>query len=304
ANQYSFTLPAFTPGTWVDYWIEASDQVSPLPNVTVTDTFRFIAGNYIKYDNGQVDFYGTVGPGGTSGVASAAVRVTLNGTADLVTMLIRNYDGTGNTTPTPPNAPMLIHVWNDVAGLPGTDMLTTPVYANAESTVANNMRFTRVDLRPYSSLLSGLSGDFHIGFSVPTGVTNILLTQPGTFNRTSVYDGISWFPATGSSGISDYHFRCITSEVITGVSEPKTAGIALYPNPSEGQLWLGLEGLEPGTANLWVMDLTGRMVYEGTLNISGNAQTELLDLSELPSGIYTLGIMSGDDRFTRKLVIR
>jgi hypothetical protein len=303
ANQYSFTLPAFTPGTWVNYWIEASDQVSPTPNVTVTDTFMFIAGNYIKYDNGQVDFYGTVGPAGTSGIQAAAVRVTLNGTADLVTMLIRNYDGTGNTTPTPPNAPMLIHVWNDVAGLPGTDMLTTAVYANAESTVANNMRFTRVDLRPYSSVLSGLSGDFHIGFSVPTGVTNLLMTQPGTFNRTSVSDGMQWFAATGTSGISDYHFRCITSEVITSVTEPKEAGIAVFPNPSEGRILVGLEGIQPGSARLVVTDLTGRIVYDEVLDISGSPQTESLDLSNLPAGIYTLGVISEDFRNTSKIVI-
>ncbi len=302
-DQYSFTMPSLNPGTWVDYWIEASDQVSPSPNITVTDTFRFISGNYIKYDNGQVDFYGTVGPGGTSGVQAAAVKVSLNGTADLVTMLIRNYDGTGNTPPTPANAPMLIHVWNDVAGLPGTDKIT-PFYANAESTVANNMRFTRIDLRSYSTQLSGLSGDFHIGFSVPTGVTNLLMTQPGTYNRTNVSDGVSWFPATGTSGNSDYHFRCITSAVITGVPEREGLEIALWPNPSDGQVWLGLEGFEPGQAQVKVFDLTGRTVYDASLRLSGAAQQERIDLQDLPNGIYTVSLHTGTASITRKLVIR
>lgn len=301
-DEYSFTLPALTAGTWVSYWIEAADQASPAPNMTVTDTFRFISGNYIKYDNGQVDFFGTVGPTGTSGVLSAAVQVTLNGTADLTTMLIRNYDGTGNATPTPPNAPMLVHVWTNVAGLPGTDIIT-PFFVDAESTVANNMRFTRIDLRPYASQLSGLSGDFFIGFSVPTGVTNLLMTQPGTFNRTFVNDGVSWFPASGSTGSSDYHFRCITTEVLVGMDEPAQAQIALYPNPSNGMVILGVEGFDPGNGSLQVYDLTGRLVYNDNIFIQGSAQQMQMDLQHLPAGVYTVKLQAQNQKLTRKLVL-
>lgn len=297
-NQYSFDIPTQAAGSMVNYWISSADQVSPTPNVSVTDTFRYIAGNYIAYDNGLIQYYGTVGPAATGGVLAAAVKVTLSGTADLKTILIRNYDGTGNSTPTPPNAPMLVHVWNAAGGLPTTDKIT-PVQAIPEATVANNSIFTRVDMRPYAAQLSGLSGDFFIGFSVPTGVTNLLMTQPGTFNRSYNYNGTAWSPAVGTNGNSDYHFRCITTAISTGTNENATASrMYIFPNPVETQAMLVLEGWKQGNYTVQLHDLTGRLISSNIINVNGDAETALIPMEHLGKGIY---LMTVSDHTTKKV---
>lgn len=205
-DEYTFTIPMQVPGAWVDYVIEATDA-SAGANIAVSDTGRYIAGNYVAYDNGIVDFYGTIGPASANpSPDGAAVRVTF-GNTDLVTLLIRNYTDINN-----PNDPMEVHVWADNAGVPGTDVIP-PFMVTPEATLNNTSAMTRIDLRGYSGVLTGLSGDYWIGYTNTTGVTNLTMTQPGLYNRSFSRDATTgtWSIAMGSNGNSDYHFRCITS---------------------------------------------------------------------------------------------
>lgn len=205
-NTYTFTIPMQVSGSWVDYVIEATDA-SASSNIAVSDTGRYIAGNYVSYDDGIVDFYGTIGP--TSANASpdgAAVRFSF-GSTDLVTILIRNY-----TDINTPCDPYELHIWNDNGGVPGTDLIT-PFIVTPESDLLHPEAWTRIDMRGYGGILSGLSGDYWIGFTNTTTSSNLLMSQPGVFNRSYDWDQAtnSWTIAAGSNGNSDYHFRCITT---------------------------------------------------------------------------------------------
>jgi hypothetical protein len=68
-----------------------------------------------------------------------------------------------------------------------------------------------IDLRPFAAQLSGLSGTYYIGFTVPTGIVNITMTEPGSFSRSYILVGTTWTLSEGSSGVADYHFRAVTS---------------------------------------------------------------------------------------------
>jgi len=201
-NTYKFVIPQQMAGAMVNYYFEAIDSAST-PNTEITDTFSFISGNYISYDNGQVDFVDSTGMG-----KAVAVRISLSGAANLEGILIRNY-----TDPNRPNDSMLVHIWNNVAGLPGTDLIT-PFKVMPMATLQNTSAITTIDLRPFATQLSNLTGDIYIGFSVPSGGVWCTITRPGTGNRSFKYNGTVWANATGTSGIVDFHFRAITSPYI------------------------------------------------------------------------------------------
>ncbi|MCF8298294.1 MAG: PKD domain-containing protein [Saprospiraceae bacterium] len=203
-NAYNFTVPAQSPGASVDYYIYAKDN-STAQNQISTDTFNYISGQYIGYDNANVDFVDSIYTG-----TGAAVRITLQGTTQLVTMLLRNYTDINR-----PNDSMLVHVWSSVGGMPGLDLITPfKVYPTANLQVTSPM--TVIDLRPYASSLSNLTGDIFIGYTVPSGVCWLNITQPGIASRSYNYSGSAWAAATGTSGSSDYHFRAITSGAAGG----------------------------------------------------------------------------------------
>lgn len=210
-NNYTFEIPTQSPGSWVNYWYTGTDN-APALNTIMSDTFSYIAGRYIGYDNGVVDFINSYGPNGLSGNDGAAVRMTLtngaNGVTNLVSALVRNYTDVNNL-----NDDMRFHVWEDDNGEPGANLIT-PITVTPEANFNFPDQITRVDLRPYASQLSNLSGDVFIGFTVPNssmpnGEVFVVQSTPGTANRTFSFDGTNWTQLT-----DDYHFRVVTSAVL------------------------------------------------------------------------------------------
>jgi len=203
-NDYEFTIPTQTPGAYVSYHIYAEDNYVTPNNIT-SPTYAYIAGNHIIQDNGVVDFYSALGPGSDSPtVTGTCVKIAL-GSTDLVGLLLRNYTDVDN-----PNDSMLVHVWNDNAGLPGTDVIT-PFMVKPSATLSNASAMTWIDLRPFAVQLTGISGTYYIGFTVPSGIVNITITEPGSFNRSYVLDGTTWSLSQGTGGFADNHFRAVTS---------------------------------------------------------------------------------------------
>ncbi len=213
-NTYTFTVPQYSAGTFINYFIHAVDSSSSF-NAISTDTFSYIAGNYIVYDNSQVDFVDSIGS--TSG---AAVRVTLPaGNQQIASLLIRNYTDVNR-----PNDSMLVHVWTSSGGLPGVDIIP-PVMVFPAATLTNTSAMTVVDLRADSVLLDSLSGDVFVGYTVPSGVAWAAITEPGAGGRSFILGSNGWTAATGSSGAIDFHFRTITQP---GYNPPPPPPVASF----------------------------------------------------------------------------
>ncbi len=290
-DDYSFEIPAQTAGAMVNYWINATDSVIPVPYTSETDTFRYIAGNYIAYDNAQIDFYTEIDPG--AGVEGASVRVSIGGTADLVSILIRNYYIDVITTP---NDDMEIHVWDDAAGLPGADLIAPFTVSSLASSI-DNSAMTPVDLRPYSATLSNLTGDIFIGFIIPVGKTAITITQPGSFGRSYVFDGIDWI----NDAASDYHLRAITTDILVGTEKIISDNIiAIYPNPCNSEFNFIIKGEDNEDVSIRIYDIVGKNVFYKEIN----STTGTLNISHLDKGIYIARIQKGDKFYQEKLIIQ
>lgn len=200
SDTFVFALPPLDPGAWVEYWIIATDS-SPQNNSATSETFSYIAGNYIKHDNGVVNFVASFSSSGFT--TGAANRVTISGMSTLTTALIRNYTDINN-----PNDSIEVHIWSDDNGNPGTDLID-PIMVFPEPTLLTPQAMTRIDLRPYEDDLDSLTGNIFIGFEVPSGTAWITQTT-GSNGRGRNYNGSTWSGASYT-----YHFRAITGESVS-----------------------------------------------------------------------------------------
>jgi len=207
-NNYYFLIPSQQAGAMVDYFIYAKDSTTAGNNIS-TATYSYMAGKHIFYDGGVVDFVDSIGPS-----SGAAMRMSLgSSTTTIAGVLIRNYTDVNR-----PNDSILIHIWSNSLGLPGTDLLT-PFKVFPAATLQNTSKMTVVDLRPYATQLSNLSGDVFIGYTVPSGGAWATITQPSTVSRSYKKSGSTWTISSGTSGTSDFHFRVVT----TGAGIPPTS---------------------------------------------------------------------------------
>ncbi len=259
-NAFQFIIPQQQPGASVDYYIHAVDS-STLANTSSTDTFNYISGTYVSFDNGNVDFVDSISPS-----TGAAERITLQGPTQLVTMLIRNYTDVNR-----PNDSMLVHVWSNSYGLPGTDLIT-PFKVFPSATLQNTSPMTVIDLRQYSTQLSNLTGDIFIGYTVPVGGCWTTITQPGTYNRSYKYSGSVWSAATGTGGSSDFHFRAVTGGIIGApvadfVFDTTNTPLIAFTDSSSDNPTSWMWNFNDGSPAITLQNPTHTFTYNGNFNV-------------------------------------
>lgn len=212
-NNYSFAIPTQSAGSFVKYWIHAVDNSAQSNSVT-SDTFNYVAGNYVKHDNAVVSFIQNFGPGSNTGNNGIANRMSLPGNTTITTVLIRNYTDVNN-----PNDSITVHVWSNQGGNPGVDLIT-PITIFPSASIMYPNRMSVLDLRPYASQLDSLQGDIFIGYTVPNGNAWTTYTSGAGNGRGRYFNGTSWITA---STAATYHFRLVTDNVIS----PPTALFAI-----------------------------------------------------------------------------
>jgi hypothetical protein len=74
------------------------------------------------------------------------------------------------------------------------------------------------------------------------------------------------------------------------------ATVTVYPNPTNGQLYVSYPGNDQPSYML--VDASGRMLLNGVLPATGN-----LNLAELATGIYQLILTTEDEQFREQIII-
>jgi hypothetical protein len=102
------------------------------------------------------------------------------------------------------------------------------------------------------------------------------------------------FPATIDFDLT------LTCDPVTGITENGMEDINVYPNPSNGQFVVEVNGVD-ADAQITVMDVTGRQVYTEGVSMNGNFRKELnLNVAK---GTYLLQIATVEGTVTRKIQI-
>ena len=157
-----------------------------------------------------------------------------------------------------------------------------------------------------------------------TGTPNLWRNNVGVVYPYTITDTLS---ITGSSAGASFYYSVYDWEIEVGggicTSTPATAhayvfpctgidpvadlsnNFLLYPNPSTGLF--NVDMTIPGsgsTVQLNVYDMTGRQVYDRTVNGISGKHSEVIDLSHLSKGIYQLAILLEGRRYVRRMDIR
>ncbi len=131
-------------------------------------------------------------------------------------------------------------------------------------------------------------------------------TTNATFVVTGLENGVTYFfrlKSVGKQGGSDFSVAISARPSIILSAEEETANNAfkLYPNPSTGSFNIQMNEIKGKNAQISVLDLSGRVVYQQFLQVNGKLDTQL-NLN-LANGLYLLQLQTEKENLKRKLVI-
>jgi hypothetical protein len=282
-DDYEFTIPSQAAGSMVIFNIEATDASSN-SNTVITDDYKYIAGEYMYYDDPEVAFYTNLMAGdGTS------VVFTLDYPTQIVTGLIRNYQDQS----LPPNKNFIFHVWSGESYTVGEDLIT-PFEVTPAATPADPNPMTVIDLRAYANELSLEPCDVFIGITVPEDTVKITMATLAANRSFTLVNG-EWQPAA-----YDFHFRMITCGSTVGIEDNTTKKLEsaiMFPNPATDVLFIDSKN---EILNLKVVNSAGQVVYNKNVNL---LKTQL-EVNNLQTGIYFVQVETINGISTQKIIVK
>jgi hypothetical protein len=135
------------------------------------------------------------------------------------------------------------------------------------------------------------------------GAASVTATAAGTYTVGPFTSGAPVrFNVVGASVLCSWTSPALNPDCNgIGIEDADMAAMTLFPNPNDGSFTLGLPEAMSGTSELFVLDLAGRAVAQQRLS---GATTQHLDLTNLPSGLYTLLLRNNGRTFTSKASIQ
>lgn len=136
----------------------------------------------------------------------------------------------------------------------------------------------------------------------------------GVYSGPYVTDGMYFHPTEAGAGEHTLtytytdEFGCINSDnttvivaTCTGIGDNKTSdALQVYPNPTEGLMTISIDD-NINQAQLRVIDMLGKVVYEqAKLDINGSYKAKL-DLSTLPQGVYFVTVSGSGKNISKKV---
>ena len=121
-------------------------------------------------------------------------------------------------------------------------------------------------------------------------------------NRNPFIDSVDWVCRINFSNmtlIDNPESPCFT----TGIEETELGSLSIVPNPSNGQVSLGLDLREAQLLQVDVMDMAGKRVHTAAINAAQGVSRHAFDLSAVPAGIYLMQVKGANAQMTQKLVI-
>lgn len=93
-----------------------------------------------------------------------------------------------------------------------------------------------------------------------------------------------------------------TGNLIASVNDlPLDAAIALYPNPTSGELNISFNNLAAGNYNVVVYNTIGGVVLNQNMDVNG-AVVRTINMNELPTGIYMVQVANEKGSTTKKVI--
>jgi hypothetical protein len=81
------------------------------------------------------------------------------------------------------------------------------------------------------------------------------------------------------------------------------AKIDIYPNPSNGQLFLKISTEEALKNRIQIFELNGKIMWSQVINFNPGESIVTLDIKDLKSGNYIIVISSGENTVSKSLIL-
>ncbi|MCA6074639.1 T9SS type A sorting domain-containing protein [Fulvivirga sedimenti] len=96
---------------------------------------------------------------------------------------------------------------------------------------------------------------------------------------------------------------CTIEEILAGCAPEEVSSMSIYPNPSNsGKVTVDWKQDPSHKTHIQVLDNSGKMVYESWLDPGNGLGNVQLDISQYPSGVYLVRIITGDKVELKRLV--
>jgi Putative Ig domain/Secretion system C-terminal sorting domain/Kelch motif len=286
---------AYTPAT--DTW----EQVTTLPAsrylhaILTYDNKTVLASGYVNGSpSGRVDIYDYTKNNWVqaNSLPARTVEMPVAEYKNSIYVIGGRHDGNIN------NLPMYADVYEGVLITEGN--FTPEVYISLlDSSAVAGTRFNYViptftfiddDTLTYSARL--ITGE-----ALPEWLT--LNSKTGNFSGKPMISGTLEIIVTATD---NYNASVVDTFIISVSSTSALADInaekiKVYPNPASQNIQIIGNGLLLNKATYKLINLNGKTIMHGKLN------SEIIDISELPKGIYMLSLQNYEGIFTNKIVV-
>jgi hypothetical protein len=145
--------------------------------------------------------------------------------------------------------------------------------------------------------------DKTMGGSYHDGLGSIVKTPDGGMLIAGLSEsGISPDKSQASKGAHDYWIVKLGPDIL-GIDEANASStLSIFPNPGKGTFNLQLSNLTAPIAEVTVSDLLGRVVLQKKISVTDPHISEELTLPNA-KGLYLLKVKTGQQLFTRKIVV-
>ncbi len=130
---------------------------------------------------------------------------------------------------------------------------------------------------------------FNITFALDKGETYFWRVRACMESDTSDYSPAWRFTTTPPVGINEY----LSSK-----------SIGLYPNPANSQTTLSLSVEKAISVNYSLVDITGKEMESGVLNLNVGQNSHTFGVSDFPKGIYFISLTNEGSTISRKLIVK
>jgi hypothetical protein len=94
----------------------------------------------------------------------------------------------------------------------------------------------------------------------------------------------------------------VPASLVSNTNEPIQIA-ALFPNPTNGKLNLVFDSNAEGLVQINLIDITGRTAMSSALPVVYGRNSTLIDVTELPNGVYNVVISDGIHK-SNQLIIK
>ncbi|AKD04956.1 hypothetical protein PKOR_20005 [Pontibacter korlensis] len=118
----------------------------------------------------------------------------------------------------------------------------------------------------------------------------------------SVYEavepGVYQVLVTNASGCSSE-----MSEEIKVTEVELVTSLKVYPNPGNGLLHITFTGLKPDIVNVRILDMTGKVIYEGKKSMLDDRELQV-DISTAAAGVYMLQVQCKTSNYSQRVIVQ